>query len=159
MINVLVKKLPTKVGHDWAEHKQKEKAGTMDSEDKFRELMEFLRAKKEVTKDALDKQEIAGDKSRTHSCYVMGQTITIQQQRDPPRHPMNGEKRFGISEPLCIVCKGTMNPQDAKHWTAGCEKLKALRLPDRKRLTRCQRHLQAGDNLDVRKCQSTHMSQ
>ena len=121
----------------------------MDSEEKFRELMEFLRAKKEVTKDALHKQEIA----------VMGQTITIQQQRDPPRHPMNGEKRFGISEPLCIVCKGTMNPQDAKHWTAGCEKLKALRLPDRKRLTRCQRHLQAGYNLDVRKCQSTHMSQ
>ena len=82
MINVLVKKLPTKVGHDWAEHKQKEKAGTMDSEDKFRELMEFLRAKSEVTKDALHKQEIAGDKSTAHSCYVMGQTITIQQQHN-----------------------------------------------------------------------------
>ena len=158
MINVLVKKLPAKVGYDWAEHKQKEKVGTMASEDKFRELMEFLKAKKEVTKDVLHKQEISGDKSKTHSCYVTGQTFTVQQKRDPPRHPKNGEQRFVRSEPLCITCKGTKNPQDAKHWTADCEKWKALKLPDRKRLAKCQRHLQAGDNHNVGKCQSTYMS-
>ena len=82
MINVLVKKLPAKVGYDWAEHKQKEKVGTMASEDKFWELMEVLKPKKEVTKDVLHKQELSGDKSKTYSCYVTGQTITIQQQHN-----------------------------------------------------------------------------
>ena len=85
MINVLVQKLPAKVGHDWAEHKQSDKLGTMASEEK------------------LCYASISGDKSKTHSCYVTGQTCTIQQQRDPPRQPKNGEKRFGRSEPLCIT--------------------------------------------------------
>ena len=90
-INVLVRKLPAKVGYDWSEHKEEKNVGTMASEDKFRELMTFLKKKKAVTKDVLHKQEISGDKSKTHSCYVTGQTFSVQQQKDLPRHPRNEE--------------------------------------------------------------------
>jgi hypothetical protein len=126
-------------------------------EDIFGELMKFLKAKKLVTKVLLHKQETGGDKSKTHSSYVTGQTFTVQHQRDPPKHPKYGDSS-GKSEPLCLTCKGTKNPQDAKHWTSDCEKWKALKLPDRKKLSRCQRHLQAGDNHNLAKCQSTYMS-
>ena len=105
MINVLVRKLPAKVGYDWEEHKQKEKVGSMASEDKFRELMEFLKAKKEVAKAVIHKQELSGENSKTHSCYVTGQTFSVQHQRDPPRYPKSGD-RLGGSEPLGIACKG-----------------------------------------------------
>ena len=105
MINVLVKKLPSKVSQDWSKHKQKEKVDTMASEDKFRELMEFLKSEKEVTKDLLHRQETSTDKSRTHSSYVTGHTFTIQQQRDPPKHHKYWEKRFGRLEPLYIAFK------------------------------------------------------
>ena len=152
MINVLVKKLPTKVAQDWSLHKQKEKVDTMASEDIFRELMQFLKLQKEVTKDILHRQETSSDKSKTHSSYVTGQTFAVQQQRDQPRHLKNQDS-FSKSEPLCLACKGTKNPQDGKHWTADCEKWKALRFPDRKRLARCQRHLQAGDKHNNGKCQ------
>ena len=94
MINVLVKKLPAKVNYDWQEHKQKEKVGTMASEDKFCELMNFLKEKKEITKAVVHSQEISGEKSKTHSSYVTGYTFSIQQQRDPPKYPKNGEKSF-----------------------------------------------------------------
>ena len=157
MINVLVRKLPAKVGYDWYEHTEEKNIGTMASEDKFRELMEFLRKKKAITKNVLHKQEISGDKSKTHSSYVTGQTFTVQPQNDPPRYPKNGD-RFSKSEPLCIACKGAKNPQDAKHWTADCEKWKALKLPDRKRLARCLRHLQASDRHNAGNCPSTYMS-
>ena len=159
MINVLVKKLPAKVSYDWGEHMIKEKVGTMASEDKFRELMEFLKEKKEVTKWVISKQQgMSSDKSKTHSSYVTGQTFAIQQQRDPPKYPRNGGSRFGKSEPLCLACKGTKNPQDARHWTTDCEKWKALKLPERKRLVSCQRHLQALGRHDDGKCQALYMS-
>ena len=74
MINVLVKKLPAKVGY--------ENVWNMASEDKFWELMDVLKPKKEVTKDVLHKQELSGVKSKTYSCYVTGQTIKIQQQHN-----------------------------------------------------------------------------
>ena len=77
MIDVLVRKLPSKVAQDWATHKQKEKVGTMVSEDIFKELMDFLKAQKEVTKDLLHKHETSADKSKTHSCYVTGQTFAV----------------------------------------------------------------------------------
>ena len=157
MINVLVEKLPAKVGYDWQEHKEKENVGTMASEDKFCELIDFLKAKKEVTKAVVHTQEISGEKSKTHSSYVTGQSFTVQQHRDPPRYQKNGDK-FGKSEPLCIACKGTKNPQDAKHWTADCEKWKALKLTDRRKLVKCQRHLQAGDAHNSGRCQSSKMS-
>ena len=38
--------------------------------------------------------------------------------------------------------------------TADCEKWKAMRVPDRKRLWRCQWHFQAGDKQDIGKYQS-----
>ena len=158
MIDILVRKLPAKVAQDWVEHKQKEKLGSMVSEDIFRELMDFLKAKKEVTKELLHKQESSVDKSKTHSSYVTGQSFTIQQQRASPRYPKNGDKRFGHAEPLCVACKGSKNPQDAKHWTTECEKWKNLKLPDRKRLVSCQRHMQAGDSHDMGRCQSWYMS-
>ena len=129
----------------------------MVSEDIFGELMTFLKAKKEVTKALLHQQETGGEKSKTHSSYVTGQTFAVQQQRDPPRNSQAGNS-YGKSEPLCLACKGTKNPQDAKHWTADCDKWKALKLPDRKRLAKCQRHLQAGDKHQLGKCQSTLMS-
>ena len=112
MIDVLVRKLPGKVAQDWEEHKQKEQLDDMDSEEIFGELMKFLKAKKLVTKALLHKQETGGDKSKTHSSYVTGQTFTVQHQRDPPRHPKYGDSS-GKSEPLCLACKGTKNPQDA----------------------------------------------
>ena len=158
MINVLVRKLPAKVAQDWAKHKQKEKLGTMASEDIFRELMDFLKMEKEVTKDLLHKQETSSDKSRTHSSYVTGQTFTVQQQRDPPKHPKFGEKKFGRLEPLCMACKGTKNTQDAKHWTTDCDKWKGLKLPERKRLVKCLRHVQAGESHDTGRCHSDNMS-
>ena len=61
MIDVLVRKLPAKVAQDWAEHIQKEKLSSLVSEDIFRELMKFLKAKKEVTKEMLHKQETNSD--------------------------------------------------------------------------------------------------
>ena len=70
---------------------------------------------KEVTKALLHKQETNFDKSKTHSSYVTGQTFTIQQQKDPPKHPKYGDKRFAPVEPLCMACRGSKNPQDAKH--------------------------------------------
>ena len=81
MIDVLVRKLPAKVALDWYDHKQKEQVGTMASEDVFGELMKFLKAKKDITKEYLHKQETSSDKSRTHSSYVTGHTFTIQHQR------------------------------------------------------------------------------
>ena len=75
MINVLVKKLPARVAQDWSKYKQKKNVGMMASEDKFRELMQFLKSEKEVTKDILHSQE--SDKSKTHASYVTGQTFTI----------------------------------------------------------------------------------
>ena len=56
------------------------------------------------------------------------------------------------------ACRGTNNPQDAMHWTTDCEVRKGLKLPDRKRLVRCHRHLQAGVSHDPGKCYSTKMS-
>ena len=91
----------------------------MASEDKFQELMDFLKKKKAVTKSVLHKQEISGDKSKTHSCYVTGQTFTVQQLRGPPRYPKN-VNRLGKAEPLCIACKGTKNPEDAKTLDCRC---------------------------------------
>ena len=44
MINVLVRKLPSKVSQDWSKHKQKEKVDTMASEDRFRECLWWYRA-------------------------------------------------------------------------------------------------------------------
>ena len=156
MIDVLVRKLPAKVAQDWAEHIQKEKLGSMDSEDIFRELMDFLKAKKEVTKYLLHKQETSADKSKTHSSYVTGQSFMVQQQRDPPKHSKNS---FGTPlEPLCVACKGSKNPQDARHWTTDCEKWKNLKLADRRRLVSCQRHMQAGDTHDKGMCLSRKMN-
>ena len=111
MIDVLVRKLPGKVAQDWYEHEQKEQVGTMASEEVFGELMKFLRAKKEVTKKFLHKQETSSDKTKTHTSYVTGQTFSIQQPRDPPRNPKNGDKKFATLEPLCMACKGSKNPQ------------------------------------------------
>ena len=136
---------------------QKEKVDMMASEDKFRELMEFLKAKKEVTKYVLHKQGVSGDKSKTHSSYVTGQTFTIQHQKDPPRGTKYGDKRFGTLEPMCVACKGYKNPQDGKHWTTECEKWKSLKLPERKRLVTCQRHLQAGDGHHIGRCKFKNM--
>ena len=65
MINVLVEKFPTKVAHDWSGHKQEKKLDTMDSEEIFRELMLFMKAKKEVTKALIRKRENSTDKSKT----------------------------------------------------------------------------------------------
>ena len=93
------------------------------------------------------------DKSKIHSSYV---TFAVQEQRDPPRHSQYGDS-FGKSEPLCLTCKGTTNPQYAKNWIADCEKWKPLKLPDRKRWAKCQSHLQAGDKHHFGKCQSTLM--
>ena len=120
--------------------------------------MEFLKTEKEVTKDLLHMQDTSTDKSRTHISYLTGQTFTVQQQRVLPKHPKNGDTRFARSEPLCMTFKGTKNPQDARHWTSDCENWKALKLLNRKRLVRCQRHLQAGDRHDSGKCQSLYMS-
>ena len=69
MIDVLVRKLPAKVAQEWAKHIQKEKVGMMVSEDIFRELMDFLKSEKEVTKYLIHKQETSADKSKTHSSY------------------------------------------------------------------------------------------
>ena len=152
MINVIAKKLPTKVAEDWAEHKQKEKIGLKSSEEIFKELMEFLKSKKEVTKDLISKQE-GNEKSKTHTSYVTGQTFVVQQPKDPPKQGhKNGDRKSVKLDPLCIACKGSKNAQDAKHWTSSCEKWKALKLSERKKLVKCQRHIQAGDGHDVNKC-------
>ena len=80
MINVLVSKLPVKIAQDWANARQKKKMDTMVSEDIFRELMEFLKSEKEVTKGLLHMQETSNDKPRTRSSYVTGQTFTVSQK-------------------------------------------------------------------------------
>ena len=113
--------------------------------------MGFLKVQKEITKEYLHKQETSNDKSKTHTSHVTGQTFTIQQQRYPTRISKNGEKKF---EPLCLTCKGTKNQQDARHWTNECFKWTALKLPDRKRSVKCQRHLQAEDTHNINKMMS-----
>ena len=129
MIDVLVRKLPEQVSKEWLKHKQEKNVDTMVSEDIFRELIGFLKVQKEITKEYLHKQETSNDKSKTHTSHVTGQTFTIQQQRYPTRISKNGEKKF---EPLCLTCKGTKNPQDARHWTNECFKWTALKLPERR---------------------------
>ena len=106
----------------------------------------------------LRRQETSCDKSRSHISCVTGQTFTIQQQRLFPKQPRHEEKRFGRLEPLCMACKGTKNGHDGMHWTTDCENWKALKLPDRKRVVRCHRHLQAGVSHDPGKCRSNKMS-
>ena len=83
MVNVLVSKLPVKVAQEWAKNKEKKKMDTMVSEDIFRELMQFLKSEKQVTKDILNRQETISDKTRTHISYVTGQTFTVQQKTRP----------------------------------------------------------------------------
>ena len=80
MIDFLVRKLPGKVRQDWEKHKLEKQVGVMASEDIFEELMKFLKKEKEVTKACVHAQETSGDKSRTNSCYVTGQTFTTQQR-------------------------------------------------------------------------------
>ena len=158
MINVLVEKFPTKEAHDWAEHKQEKNLDNMDSEEIFRELMLFMKAKKEVTKALIRKRENSTDKSKTQLSFVTGQTFTIQQQRVLPKPLKGREKKSGQLEPLCMVCKDAKNPQDVKHWTTECEIWRGLNLADRKRIVRCHRHLQAGLSHDPGKCSSMKIS-
>ena len=158
MINVLVKKLPAKVAQEWAKHKQREKIGSKTSEEIFSSLIDFLKAEKEVTKDLLCKQDSSSEKSRTHTCYVTGQTFVINNQSNISKQTKVSDKKFTKLDPLCIACKGSRNPQDSKHWTTNCDKWKALKLPDRKKMVKCQRHIQAGDSHDSSKCQGDSMS-
>ena len=158
MINVLVKKLPSKVAQDWAKHKHKEKLSSKDSNEIFQELMQFLKEEKEVTKDLLHKQEASTDKSRTHTSYVTGQTFVVNQ---PPKRDGGGKSggKFPAKlDPLCIACKGTANSKEANHWTSNCEKWKALKLSERKKLVKCHRHIQAGGSHDSNRCQGDKMS-
>ena len=136
IINVLVRKLPSKVAQDWARHKQKGKIGDKASEEVFLDLMEFLKSEKEVTKDLLHKQE-SSDKSKTHTSYVTGQTFVVQQQGDNLWGAKAADRKPSKLEPLCIACKGSKNPQDSRHWTTSCDKWKNLKLSDRKRLVKC----------------------
>ena len=156
MINVLVKKLPPKVAQEWAKFKQKEKIGIKSSEEIFTALMDFLKSEKEITKDLLSKQESSSEKSRSHTCYVTGQTFLVHQTQD--KQIKSADKKLTKPDPLCLACKGSKNPQDAKHWTTNCDKWKSLKLPDRKKLVRCQRHIQAGNSHDPAKCHGDNMS-
>ena len=61
-------------------------------------------------------------------------------------------------ELLCIDCKGAKNQQDSRHWTTSCDKWKSLKLQERKKLVKCERHIQAGVAHDSRKCQYDKMS-
>ena len=149
MINVLVKKLPAKVAQDWAKHKQKEKISNMASEDVFKELMDFLKAEKEVTKDLLHKAEHV-EKAKTHTSYVTGQTFVAKSSG--PVQASSGGKKGGKLEPYCIAC------DDNGHWTTGCDKWKSLKLADRQALVKCQRHIQAKSPHKSTKCQAGNMS-
>ena len=103
------------------QNNQKKKMDTMVSEDIFRELMEFLKSEKEVTKELLHRQETSCDKSTAQISYVTGQTFTILKKRVLPKHSKMEEKGIGRIKPLCMVCKVTKNSQDAMHWTTDCE--------------------------------------